>query len=63
MQRAPNDFICNMRSVEIAGVDVVHACFYRLAQHGDGGVGISRWPKHAGTGELHGAVPHPVHAH
>src|SRR5439155_25010157 len=63
MESFLNDLIRHVRTIEIAGVDVVHAGSYRFTQHGDGGIGIARWPKHAGTGELHGAVTHAVNGH
>src|SRR6266480_6232154 len=54
MESFLNDLIRHVRTIEIAGVDVVHAGSYRFTQHGDGGIGIARWPKHDLTAELPG---------
>ena len=63
MQRTSNDLIRNVRSIEIAGVDVIHTGSDCCAQHGDSGLRIARRSEHAGTRELHRTVPHPVHGH
>src|SRR5215510_13598527 len=63
VQRTADDLIGNMRAIEIAGVDMVHASSYCFAKHSNGRIGIARWSPHAWTGELHRAVAHAVHSH
>ena len=38
------------------------AARHRLAQHRERRVAVLRRPEHARPGELHRAVPHPLHA-
>ena len=60
MQRLADNLVGNVRAVEIARVDVVHAAFDRLAQNGDRRVAILWRAEDVGAGELHGAVAHAV---
>ena len=57
MQRAANDLVGNVRSIEIAGVNVIHAGGYRFAQHSDGGIGIARWSPDPGPASC--IAPYP----
>ncbi len=61
VQRFADQLIGEMRSVEVAGVDVVDAGGDGLPQHGEGRAAIFRRPEHAGAGELHGAIAEPPH--
>ena len=49
-----------MRTVVVAGVDVVDAPRDRLAKHSEGRVSILRWAEHAWSGQLHRPVAHTV---
>src|ERR1700758_5108947 len=60
MKRLPNDLIGDVRTVVVAGVDVVHAGLHRLPQNCNGLVAIAWRPKDVRAGELHGAVAHSV---
>src|SRR5439155_18206738 len=62
MKSLPDESIGDVRAIEIAGVDVIDAARHGLAQHGKCGTAILRRPEHTGSGELHGAVAHAVHA-
>ena len=61
MQRLADELVGDVRAVEVAGVDVVHAARDGLAQHGQCRVVILGRAEHAGPGELHGAVAEPLH--
>src|SRR6201981_772906 len=65
MQRLLNDLIGDMRTVEIAGIDVVHARRDSLAQNRDRTGNIAwRAPNPLVailSGELHGPITDPVH--
>ena len=61
MQRLADQLVGDVRAVEVAGVDVVHAARHRLAQHGERRVAILGRTEDAGPGELHRAVAHAVH--
>ena len=61
MQCLANQLIGDVRTVVVAGVDVVDAAFDCRAQHRKGRVAIFRRSEHARSGELHGAVTHAVH--
>ena len=61
MQRFADDLVGDVRTVEIAGVDVIDAGGDGLAQHGQCRVMIPGRAEHAGPGELHGAVAEPLH--
>ncbi len=62
MQRFADQLVGDVRTIEIAGVDVVHAARDCLAQHGQRRAMILGRAEHAGAGELHGAVAEPLHA-
>src|SRR5690348_11781438 len=62
MQRASDDLIGDVWSIEIARIDVIYTSGDRFAQHGDGRVRIARRSEYAGPGELHRAVTHPLHS-
>ena len=61
MQRLADELVGDVRTVEVAGVDVIDAARHRLAQHGERRVAILGRAEHAGPGELHGAVAEPLH--
>ena len=60
MQSLPDDLVGDVRAVVVGRVDMVHAGRDGLAQDGDGGVGILGRSPHAGAGQLHRAVAHPM---
>ena len=61
MKRLANELVGHMRTVVVAGVDVIDAARDRFAQHSDGGIVVLRRPEHARPGELHGAVAKALH--
>ena len=61
MQRLADNLVGNVRTIEVAGVDVVHPGGDGLAQHGHCRVMIPGRAENAGSRELHGAVAKPVH--
>ena len=61
MKRFADDLVGDVRAVEIAGVDVIHAGRDSFAQHGQCSVAILGGPEYAGTRELHGAVAKALH--
>jgi hypothetical protein len=63
VQRFADDLIGDVRAVEVAGVDVVHAGGHHgLAQDGQRDVTVFRLTEHARARELHGAIAEPRHA-
>jgi hypothetical protein len=42
---------------------MVDSCRNGLSQYRNRSISITRRPKHLRTGELHGAIPHSLHAH
>src|SRR2546430_6443489 len=63
MERLLDGLIGHMRTVVVAGIDVIHAGRHSVSQNGDGTVDITRWSPHLWTGKLHCAVAHPVQGH
>ena len=63
MERLFDDLIGHVRTVEVAGVDVVDAGGDGLSEDSDCGVEVGRRAPHLRTGELHRAVTHAVHGH
>ena len=61
MQRLADQLVCDVGAIVIAGVDMVCALGDRCAQHGQRRVTIFGRAKHAGAGELHGAIAQPLH--
>jgi hypothetical protein len=55
-----DEFVGDVRTVELRGVDVVDAEFDRPFQHGDRLVVVSGRAEDAGSGELHGAEANPA---
>src|SRR6202041_626181 len=51
----------DVRTVEVAGVDMIDSARDRFAQHRDGAAAVLRRPEHTRSGELHGAVAQPLH--
>src|SRR5262245_46775629 len=62
MQRLADQFVSDVRAVEVAGVDVVHAGGDSVPQHGNGLTMILGRAEHARSRELHGPIAEPVHA-
>ena len=58
MQRLPDELVGHVGTVELGGVDVVHAEFDRPPQHGQRFVAITRRSEHAGPRKLHRAEAH-----
>ena len=61
MQRRADQLVCDVGAIIIAGVDMVYALGDCCAQHGQRRVTIFGRAKHAGAGELHGAIAQPLH--
>jgi hypothetical protein len=61
MKRFPNHLIRHMRAIEVARIDMVHACGDRLSQDCNRGVNITRRSPHLRTGKLHRAIAHAVY--
>src|SRR5581483_10917020 len=61
MERLADELVRDVRTIEVAGIDVVHARGDGLAEDGQRRVTILRWAEHAGPGELHGTVAEPLH--
>ena len=55
VQRLADEFVGDVRAVELRGVDVVDAQLNCAPQHGERLVVVARRPEHAGAGQLHGA--------
>src|SRR5579872_6310879 len=66
MQRLLNDLIGDVRTVEIAGIDVIHARADSLAQNRDRTGNIARRAPNllitVLSGELHGTITDPIHS-
>ena len=63
MERLLDDLIGHMRTVKVAGIDVVHAGRDRLSQNGNRGLHIARRSPHLRAGKLHRAIAHAVQGH
>ena len=63
MESLLDDLIGHMRSVVVAGINVVYAGLDCLAKNGDGGIDVPRWSPDAGSGKLHRTVSHAVQSH
>jgi len=63
MERLLDNLVGDMRTVEVAGVNVVHSRLDGLAQNSDGGIHITRRSPDARASQLHGAVAHAVQCH
>ena len=61
VQGFANQFVRDIRAVELRGVDVVHPGIHRVAQNRKSVVPISRGSDHARSGQLHRPEAHPVH--
>ena len=55
-QRFADQLVRDVRTIEVAGVDMVDAARDRFTQHRQCPVMVFRRPEHAGPGELHRAV-------
>jgi hypothetical protein len=63
MERPLDQLIGHVRTVVVAGVNVVDARIHRRSQNGHGGVDIARRSPYVRPGQLHGAVAHPLQGH
>jgi hypothetical protein len=61
VQRFPYQLVGDMRSVEVARVDVVDPSRDGFAEYRKRGLAVLGRPEDAGTRQLHGAVAHPGH--
>lgn len=61
MKRLADQLVSNMRTIKIAGINVVHPGCHRFAQHVQRGLLILRWTKNARPGELHRTVAQSFH--
>ena len=61
IQRLADDLVGDVRAVEVAGVDVVHAGRDGRLQDGASRLGILGRAEDVGPGQLHGAVAQPPH--
>ena len=60
VQGLPDDLVSDVRAVEVAGVDMVHARRDGLPEDGDGTIRVLGRPPHAGAGQLHRAIAYPL---
>src|SRR5438105_5908772 len=63
MERPLDNLIGHMRTVEVAGVNVVHAGLYGLPQNRDGEVNVGRRSPYLRTSKLHCTVAHAIYGH
>src|SRR6266850_6469807 len=56
-----NDLIGHMRTVVVAGIDMIDTGVNRLSQNSNRHVNITWWSPYFRTGKLHCAITHPVH--
>ena len=61
MQRFADELIGDVRTVEVGGVDVIHAAGNRVAQHGARCARVLRWTKYSRSRELHRAIAKATH--
>src|SRR5215831_15899878 len=61
MKRLLDDSIGHMRTVVVAGIDVVHAGLYGLAQNLYSLVNVAWRTEYSRACELHGSIAHSVH--
>jgi hypothetical protein len=61
MQSLADDLISDMRTIEVAGVNVIDASGDGFAEHGERGFAILGRAKYARARELHSAVAEPLH--
>jgi len=62
MKRLANDLVGDVRTVVVGGVDVIDAAGHGLPQHGERSLAILGRSEDAGSGELHRAIAHAIHA-
>src|ERR1700730_16160156 len=63
MERLRDKLIGHRRTVEVAGIDMVHAGLYCLAQNSNCRVKITWWSPHLRASKLHCTIAHAVHGH
>src|SRR6267142_6092505 len=63
MQRLFDDQIGHMRTVVVAGIDMVHAGGNSLSQNSNRTLHITRRSPHLWTGKLHRAIAHAVQSY
>jgi hypothetical protein len=62
MQSALDDLIGDVRTVVVAGINVVHAGRYRFSQNSDRGLSVARGSKDMRASQLHCAIAHAIHS-
>ncbi len=62
LKRFTEEFIGNVRPVELGGVDVIHPGVNSVPEYGQGEISVFWRSEHSATGKLHGAEPDAVHA-
>src|SRR5665213_2327029 len=60
VQRLPDQFFSDIRSVGVGGVDEVHPELDRATEHADRLVVIARWAPNARSGQLHRPIPETI---
>src|ERR1700691_2486925 len=63
IKRLLNDLIGHMRTVKIAGIDVVDPRLNSLSQNRHSSLKITRRSPHLRAGKLHGAITQSLQAH
>src|SRR5689334_17121965 len=63
VKRLLNDLVGHMRTIKVAGIDMIDTGRHRLSQNSNRSVNITRWSPHSRTGKLHSAIAHPVQRH
>ena len=60
MKRLTNDLIGDVRTIEIASIDVIDTECYRLTENGNGGIHVTGRTKHSRSRELHCTVAQTI---
>ncbi len=63
VERPFDDLIGDMRTIEVAGVDVIDAARNGFPQYRDRSVNVARRSPHVWAGKLHRAIAHSVQSH
>src|SRR5262249_51041489 len=63
IKRLLDNLIRDMRTIEIARIDVVHSGFDSCPQNTDGTIRIAGWSPNLGTRQLHRTISHTVYGH
>jgi len=60
MERPLDYLVGHVRTVEVAGIDVIHTSLNRRMQNSGGAFGIAGWSPYLRTCKLHSAIAHAV---